>query len=963
MLLWMGSEGDSGPRSDEEFASLTPQTRSDDWAGTTGRVHEVIRASGTSVGPYIVLDQLGLGGMGVVYSAYDGKLDRKIALKVLRSEGHDEVAAVARHRLVSEGRALARVSHPNVVAVYDVGTVDTEVFVAMELVEGQTLGQWRRAAKRAWPEVVEMFSGIAAGLIAVHDASLVHRDVKPDNILIDAEGRPKVTDFGLARPEGDAPDSLQRREQALIDANVPLERMQLTQTGARLGTPAYMACEQLNGQDASTHSDQFAYCVTLWETLYGQRPFEGDSWVSLVMSVTEGQIREPPVPPSGRPVPGWLRRILERGLAPDPTDRWPNMRALREALEAGDPRRARRRWWTAAGVLGLTGAVAGGMQWQQTQTRRAAEAACDEVAAEVHGVWSDDAKERLRTAFGRSSIDDAMLIEASVETVLDTFASAWTEERGAVCLAALEQDPPAVLEQRSDCLDERLGVLDSLVETFAKGDDITVSRARRTSESLADLDACTDEARLARTPPPPEDPKRRQQARDLRNGLMQTLVHEHVGHYDEGLRRTKAMREEARALDYAPTLALAHYRVAVFEEKLGHYNEAVDAWAASFREASLSGDDDLAAQAAGALAFAEGFQLSRHDTGIRWSELSGILLERLGKTHTLDEARRLDVLAVLTESKGNLDRAVELHERSIALRESLVPPTHQSIGYGLANLAGVLREKNQLDEAETALLRSRSIFENAFGADNPTTAHVVNNLAGVYFDQERYDEAERLQREVLANWSARLGPDHPDVGDVHRALGDTALARADVTTAITHYRDALEVHGKEDGQARDHAKSALRLAEALSLSGDADEAKRRFEEALHAAGKTSESMRGEAQLGLGWLAYDRGERETARVHFERAKGLFDGDDNATKKLARTRVALAVLETGSPRSTTTLRALADDEDQATSVRAEALSWLTRTSDAADPRDEKMLASLLEDTPPHHALRIRHRLEET
>ena len=959
----MGSEGDSGPRSDEEFASLTPQTRSDDWAGTTGRVHEVIRAPGTSVGPYVVLDQLGLGGMGVVYSAYDAKLDRKVALKVLRSEGHDEVAAVARLRLVSEGRALARVSHPNVVAVYDVGTVDAEVFVAMELVEGQTLSQWRRATKRAWPEIVEMFSGIAAGLIAVHDASLVHRDVKPDNILIDAEGRPKVTDFGLARPEGDAPDSLQRREQALIDANVPLERVQLTQTGARLGTPAYMSCEQLNGQDASAHSDQFAFCVTLWETLYGQRPFEGDSWVSLVMSVTEGQIREPPVPPSGRPIPAWLRRILERGLAPDPSDRWPSMRALREALEAGDPLRARRRWWSATAALGLVGAVAGGVQWQDAQARRAAEAACDEAASKVDAVWSDEAKSRLRTAFGGSSIDDALLIEASVETVLDAFAEAWTEERGAVCLAALEESPPPMLERRSDCLDERLAVMQSLIETFAVGDDIIVSRARRTSESLSDLDACSDEARLARTPAPPEDPQARQRARDVQSGLSQTLIHEHVGHYDEGLRRSKALREEARALEHAPTLAHAHYRVAVFEEKLGNYEAAVDAWAASFREASLSGDDDLAAQAAGALAFTEGYQLARHDTGIRWSELSGILLERLDKTHTLDEARRLDVLAVLTESKGNLDEAITLHERSIALRESLVPPTHQSIGYGLANLASVLRSKGRLDEAEKALLRSRSIFENAFGADNPTTAHVLNNLAGLYHDQKRYDDAERLHRQVLENWSARLGPDHPDVGDVHRALGDTALARSNVPAALAHYRNALAIHAKVEGQPREHAKSALRLAEVLSLSGKTEESEHRFEEALEAAGKASESIRGDAQLGLGWLAYDRGETEAARVHFERALGLFEGDGGSPKRLARARLALAVLETGSAGSTTTLRALAEDDEQATSVRAEALSWLARSDDAAKPGDEETLAKLLAEAPAAQVLRIRQRLEET
>lgn len=962
----MARAGDSDQRSDEELASLTPPTRSDDWAATTGRIQEIIRTPGSHVGPYIILDQLGLGGMGVVYSAYDPKLDRKVALKVLRSEGHDESAVVARLRLVSEGRALARVSHPNVVAVYDVGTIDTEVYVSMELIEGQTLGQWRKAAKRAWPEVVDMFVGIAGGLMAVHDAGLVHRDVKPDNILVDGEGRPKVTDFGLARPEGDASDSLQRREQALIDANVPTGRVDLTQTGARLGTPAYMACEQLNGKPATPQSDQFAFCVTLWEALYGERPFAGGSWVSLVLQVTEGQIREPPTPPSGRPVPGWLRRVVERGLSPDPADRWPDLRALRDALVAGDPARTRRRWWIAVGGLTMLGGLSGASAWQQAQARAAALADCDALGQRVHGVWSDDARARLRENFGRSNIEDAMGIESSVEAVLDTFAASWAKEREAVCVARLDDapstTPPPILERQADCLDERLEVMDALVGSFAEGGDIIVSRARRSAEVLSDLEACSDTERLQRKPPPPDDPDARQRARDLDRALMQTLVHEHVGDYEEGLRITEGLLEQALALEHTPVIAQAHYRVAVFEEKLGNYEAAVDAWAAAFRAASLCGDDDQAADAAGALAFAEGHHLGRTDAGIRWSELDGILLERLGKTHTLDEARRLDILAVLTESKRDYDEAVALHRRSLALRESIVPPTHQSIGYGLANLAGVLQNQGKLDEAEQALLRSRAIFENAFGKDNPTTAHVLNNLASVYHEQGRYAEAQALLVQVHRIWRERLGPEHPDVGDVSRGLGDAALAQGQLDAAIQHYREALTIHAKSD--ASEHAKSALRLADTLVLRGaqtDAEEAERSFEEALAATDAKQERLRGQIQLGLGWLAYDRGQLETARIHFERARGLLDGgDDGAHPWLSRAKVALAAVQAPADpeASATTWRALADDDAEPDAVRAEALSWLTHT-EGARPEDPQRLATLLETTSPEQAMRIRPR----
>lgn len=967
----MAAADDSDDRSESEMESLTPQSRSDGWGATTGRPRDVIREAGSRVAHYIVLDQLGLGGMGVVYAAYDPKLDRKIALKVLRSEGHDETATVARLRLVSEGRALARVSHPNVVAVYDVGTVEEEVYVAMELVQGTTLGQWRKARTRPWTEVTAMFIEIASGLIAVHDASLVHRDVKPDNILIDADDRPKVTDFGLARPERDAPESLRQQEQRLVETDVAVERLQLTQTGARLGTPAYMACEQLNGGEASPLSDQFAFCVTLWETLYGERPFEGGSWVSLVLAVTEGQIREPPTPPSGRPVPAWLRRILERGLSPQPRDRWPNMRELVEALRAGDPKRVKRRWWAGASTLALAGTLTAGAGWQRSQERADAEAGCAREANRVDAVWSPAARDQLRAAYSQSEIDDALEIEAGIESIFDTFASAWVQERNEVCLAGLSATPPPMLERRSDCLDQGLDTLSTLVDTFSDAGDVVISRSRRTAEGLMDLERCSDLPRLERMPPLPTDPEARSAVRTLGRELSQTLVHEHLGHYEEGLRRSKESLADARATDHQPIIAVALYRVAVFEEKLGNYDAAVAAWAASFREASLCGNDDLAAQAAGALAFAEGVQQGRTDTGIRWSEFAGILIERLDKTNTLDEARRLDTLAVLTEDKGRYDESVALHRRSLQLRESLVPPTHQSIGYGLANLAGVLQNQGKLDEAEAALVRSRSIFENAFGPDNPTTAHVLHNLAGLHREQGRYDEANALYMTVLRNWSARLGPDHPDVGDVHANLRATALAQGKLDEAESHARETVRIRAvaQRKGEPRGAVEAALDLGTILALQGRADDATRQFDAALAGSAEATDrndNTRGRCHLSLGWLALERGERETARMQLERAKGSFEAAiPRSPKWIARSRVALAAVDSSedSAEAQATWRSIADDEDHVPSVRAEALARLVLAQPKPDPDDSAALGDLLEDSPPEHALRIRRVLGES
>jgi tetratricopeptide (TPR) repeat protein len=954
--------GEEDARSDEASGSLTPHTHSGSgWASTTGRSLDPPREAGSRVGPYIVLDQLGVGGMGVVYAAYDGKLDRKIALKVLRSEGHDESAAVGRLRLVSEGRALARVAHPNVVTVFDVGTVDEEVYVAMELVDGQTLGTWRAETPRPWPEVVEMFADIAKGLSAVHDAGLVHRDVKPDNILIDGDGRPRVTDFGLARAEADVSES-SRRHPALEEGDTPLENPRLTQTGARLGTPAYMASEQLKGQPATPRSDQFAFCVALWEALYGERPFKGGSWVSLVMAVSEGQIREPPSPPSGRPVPLWLRHVVERGLSADPELRWPSMLALGEALRAGDPHRARRHATMAASGLGLMAMLGGGVLWQQHQDRARAEADCTHASQAVHDVWSEQRRAQLQDTFAASSIDDALGIHASVTAVLDTFVGAWVDERAAVCLATLDAPQDAVLQQRAECLDTRIETLDTLLDTFVRGGDVVVSRARRSAEGLTDLGRCSDVERLARMPPPPSDPDVRAQVREADRSLRQTLVHEHVGHYDEGLRRSRAALEQARSTEHAPLIARALYRVAVFEEKLGNYEPAVEHWVASYREATLCGDEDLAAQAAGALAFSEGYQLGRHDTGIRWSQQAGILLERLDKTQTLDEARRLDVLAVLTEMKGDLDGSVTLHERSIGLRESLVPDTHQSIGYGLANLAAVLQQQGRLSEAEQALLRARAIFENAFGADNPTTAHVLSNLAGLYDEQKRFAEGHALHTEVLGIWTSLLGPDHPDVGDVYAAMADASRAQGQLDDAMQHDRAAIRVYSGPRGDGQDVRLATRRwsLGRTLVLQGRADEGRQQLQEALEdVRGHDASRLEGKILLALGWQSLDR--PETARANFERAQGLFESEAEPSQAWrARSRIALAALDTPA-RAQPQWRAVVDDDTLPDSVRAEALARSLRRATDPPPEDRALLETLLASCLPEDTSRVRQVLE--
>ncbi len=324
---------------------------------------------GTSIGRYILLDPVGRGGLGEVYAAYDPELDRRIAIKLLMP-GHAADHGFER-RLVREGRALAKVTHPNVVAVYDVGTLGERVFIAMELVHGVTLGAWLAAAPRTWQQIRDVMLGAAAGLHAAHLCGLVHRDFKPSNVIVERDVRAKVLDFGLAsaalEPSGDAL-SLQASAAALSSAAAD---PRLTQTGAVLGTPAYMAPEQMVAAKVDARADQFSFCVTCYEALLGCRPFAGRTLSELHAAITRGV----PAEPSGeRRVPAWLRRAIVVGLALDPAQRYPSMAALAQALGA-DPRARRRPWLALAAATVVT---AGGVAWAARAPVEAADAAADD---------------------------------------------------------------------------------------------------------------------------------------------------------------------------------------------------------------------------------------------------------------------------------------------------------------------------------------------------------------------------------------------------------------------------------------------------------------------------------------------------------------------------------------------------------------------------------------------------------
>ena len=308
---------------------------------------------GARIGRFVVEGELGAGAMGVVYVAHDRELDRRVALKVLKGTGDQEALL----RLQREGQAMARVTHPNVITVHEAGIQGRIVFLAQELLDGGSLRQWLEQP-HSQREILDKFITAGRGLAAAHKAGLVHRDFKPDNVLLGKDGRVRVSDFGLARSLA----GIEALDRTLDlrggtppeDTHTPMARM--TRTGAVMGTPLYMSPEQHRGEHADERSDQFSFCVALYEALYGDVPFPGKTAVALADAVIAGRMQPPP---KGAKVPAHLRRVLLRGLTTDPAQRYPSMDALLADL-AYDPARKLRRVGIAAAIVVLVAGAVGG---------------------------------------------------------------------------------------------------------------------------------------------------------------------------------------------------------------------------------------------------------------------------------------------------------------------------------------------------------------------------------------------------------------------------------------------------------------------------------------------------------------------------------------------------------------------------------------------------------------------------
>jgi tetratricopeptide (TPR) repeat protein len=762
-----------------------PKLSSDDGSATMAADAATPRASalaaeapiarGGSVGRYTILGVVGRGSYGEVFAAYDPELDRKVAIKFLHGVGQGGSLA-SDSRLLREAKAIAKLSHPNVVTVHDAGTFAGRVFVAMEFVDGVTLKEWLRERPRARPEILRVFGDAARGLAAAHAAGLVHRDFKPGNVMVGRDGRVLVMDFGLVRTIGDD-DSRQTFASALSSEH----ELELTRTGELVGTPAYMAPEQFLGERTDARTDQFSFCVSLYGALYGARPFAGEAFLALRENVLAERVSPAPER-SG--VPAWIRRALLRGLSAKPDARFPSMTALVEALEA-DPASRRRVRFAVAAVAAIGLAAAVGVVRVQSRTR----AACAAGGARLAGIWDgggvDSPRRRaVHEAFARTGKAYAESTFARVAALLDGYAERWTATFRDACEATRVrgEQPADVLALRETCLDDRARDLRALGDVFARADAVVVQNAISAASALPALEACSDVPAL-RAGQPFADPAMRQRAGELRDRLARVQALLGAGQCAAADAEGRPLLADTRAAKSRPLLAEALALMGTLGDTCGDARQAI-AWdKEAYFMASAARLDRLAAEAAARIPVIAANRLGDEKTAVDWLEILRATLERVGPDDRL-QSLAYAAEGLVHEARGEFDAQIAAEGRAVELSRRALGPDHAQTLFQMGNLGGGLVNAGRDAEALAIYREAADLTARTFGAEHASVANLLFNECEALNHLGRAAEAEVACRRALELWGA-VG-----AAESLRSFGRTGLGIALVS--LGRWDEAIE---------------------------------------------------------------------------------------------------------------------------------------------------------------------------
>jgi hypothetical protein len=755
------------------------------------RPHDGFLPRGTSFGRYTVLEPVGRGGMGQVYSAYDPELDRKIALKLLHptmpiADGRGPA------RLMREAKAIAKLSHPNVIAVHDAGTVDDSVFIAMEFVEGSTLKDWLAERARPRHEILGVFAAAGRGLAAAHSAGLVHRDFKPQNVMVATNGAVRVMDFGLAQRMSDEDGSNEAPTPLASDGGGSTfgpATVKLTQTGVAMGTPAYMAPEQFASRPTDARTDQFSFCVALYEGLYGHRPFVAGTYGELMIATTNGVVED--APPGAR-VPAWMRRVLLRGLEPRPDRRFPSMEALLAAL-ARDPTTGTRRAVWVFVALGCLVSIAFGIE----RGGGMRSSMCQGGSQKLTGLWepagtASSRKEQIRRAFAATGRSYASQAYGGASRLLDEFVGKWLNTYRETCEATqLRGEQSAeVLDLRMACLGQRLGNLRALTDVFAKADDRVVQNAVSAAGLLPTLDGCANVALLRAVVRPPSNPAARRRIDELQEELARLIALRDSGQCAVVEQQGTRLIKTIEATNYSPLLAAALHVMGTLGYFCGDPTVAIERSKQAYAAAVVGHDDVIATEAATAATVISAERLGDHSGAHDWLMIARASLSRQGGSDRLRAyfaSAEGTVMALDRDFDGFVAKTQDAQRTTAAV----LGPDHPLSLAGLLDVGDALLMAGHVEQALVADRDALSAAERVYGPVNGLVAADASNLCEALNRSRRFSEAHAACSRAIDVWR-EVGAEPAMLAYGLTGLGEALLGEDRQHAAVAPLAEALD---------------------------------------------------------------------------------------------------------------------------------------------------------------------------
>lgn len=837
-------------------------------------------------GRYVLKERLGAGGFGAVYRAYDPALERDVAVKVLRGTTVDPTEGAA---LLAESRTIAALDHPNVVRVFDVGLDEDfepgpsealpTVYVVLELLVGRPLSEWISSERPDTTRLLDTLVGAGRGVAAVHDAGIVHGDIKPANIVVDADGDARVVDFGLAHHVG--------RELETTERNARVASSRQSARFVRGGTPAYMAPEATLGGDPTFRGDQYSLALVIAEALAGRLPFPGtrdDLPAEKLRGVSPGQLATLGL--AAAPA-----RVLARALSPRPEDRFASVGAMLDALAR--PAMRGTAAWIALGVVGASALFLSPDEAAQ----------CDAFRRSARESWAEQ-QPLIRERFERWSTPYAEELGARVVAKVDELVDSWETEASRFCR---DRSVDTSETDRTElCLDGRLREIETVLQILAEGNAVELEHSLDVIAKVGAPEYCAPA--LVERAMISGDPAMQAAASRLRGDLFRTRAQLAAGNDVEARALASRVQLRAEALELAPVEAEATYELGNAQCALGRFADGIANLERAYFSAETLGHDRLMAAASTRLVMIAGRQLQDADLALRWGEWARAAVARISDNGEATAALEY-ALGVVALRRGDLELGFRQHEHALDLYRKLGDTS--SVAACLNGLAVVHKERGQLDDALPLLEQVYQLEVERLGEHHPHVTTVASNLGLTALELGDIPRAESMLAQVVDSRRSSLGPDHPDVAAAVLNLSVVDYTRGRYSQALEQTNTATAVIEAALGE---HPMLALALDNAGVCrrgEGHADLAvplHRRALQVQHDTMPPGHPQTATTLTNLGLALALAGHPADADAEFNRARTILGADPSEAATILRLFTAIAQEQRGADGRTELKRGL-------------------------------------------------------